>query len=235
MKKKILAILLLLASSAFAQYANGKFHRGLFFSTSLTFGYTYLRNYELSIQDEGYNEKTHKFNGAMHPYAELRFGRTTANIFSLYGSLGLGFGIGNFDAVDKSYNVYPDNNSQVEATGLDVKFLVGGGAEFYPVQNQENPLYGLFLGFSLGFVIDGVKYTIDENDGDFDGFANIFYRFELGKEWWIDTRWSLGVALNYMYGSLELKDETSSYNSAGINEKASCVTHTIGISVRVAH
>ena len=71
MKKKILAILLLLASSAFAQYANGKFHRGLFFSTSLTFGYTYLRNYELSIQDEGYNEKTHKFNGAMHPYASV--------------------------------------------------------------------------------------------------------------------------------------------------------------------
>ena len=220
-------------------------HNGFFFSFGLTFGYSYVR-YSYSYVSESHDENTgyisdyksyenRYFKGALVPYAEARFGWSSSEMLSGFLMIGFGYGKGSLEA-DHDYNdklIYGDGDAYETisnsngSVSLDVdnfRFLAGLGIEFYPIQNKDNLVYGLFLGVSLGYVYDGV-----DNENYSTDFNSLFVRFEVGKDWWLSDYWSLGVALNYTMGSLpdnfvNMHDEYESY-----------ACHSFGLTLRVTY
>lgn len=207
-------------------------HRGFYFSTSLTFAYmssTHNEKYGHYEKDET------KASGLLYPYEEVRLGGSIAGVASIYGLIGAGVGSGTFERksteADESFKTD-------DATLLKLQFGLGG--EFYPIQEKENPMHGLFVGFAFGLAIDGAfykrarnSYYDDEDDyysGD-DGYPYLFYRFEIGKDFWFSKRWSVGVAFNYTYGTYN--DENSGYEED--HETDECTGHTFGLTIRLSH
>ena len=135
-------------------------HRGFYFSTSLTFAYMDDTHTETSRYDSD-NEKENAY-GYLHPYAEIRLGGSIANVASIFGAIGVGTGSGSYELHGNDrYDKY-----KVDATLL--KLLFGVGAEFYPIQDKENPAYGMFLGLTIGLGIDGAFYdTYDSYYNDY--------------------------------------------------------------------
>ena len=263
MKNKIFAAMLLLASCVFAQegseYASGSsfdsgstyttnseyttkteysaarfdkkdlythVHRGFYFTTSLTFAYLD------DTHTETYRDKKEKENayGYLHPYGEIRLGGSIANVASIFGAIGVGYGSGSYELIGNDrYDKY-----KVDATLLRLFF--GLGTEFYPIQDKENPAYGIFLGLTIGLGIDGSFYDTynsrydDYSSGD-DAYLNYLFRFEIGKDWWFSRRWCVGIAFNYTYGSYTDKSGDYSY----YNEKDEYSSNTFGFTVRLSH
>ena len=262
MRNKVIASLLLLASFAFAQYGSEynsgssfgsgsgynsgpeyststeysaprydkkdlytHVHRGFYFSTNLSFAYMNDTHTETDRNDK---EKTNAY-GYLHPYVELRLGGSIANVASIFGAIGLGTGSGSYEiSGDERYDKY-----KVDATLL--KLLFGVGGEFYPIQDKENPAYGLFLGLTVAIGVDGAFY--DKYDSYYDeyysgdtGFINYMFRFEIGKDWWFSRRWSVGIAFNYTYGTYT--DSSSDYY---YKEKDEYSSNTFGFTIRLTH
>ena len=85
--------------------------------------------------------------------------------------------------------------------------------------------------------MDFVTYTDHYYDDVYDetistAFANLYCRFEIGKEFWISRRWSFGVALSYTIGSQE---EESGSNYIDEQERESHTGHTFGLMIRLTH
>ena len=169
-----------------------------------------------------------KMSGFLHPYEEIRLGASIANIISLYATLGAGIGTAHYEFVesygddeDLKKNYYGESNELNENTDsydMLLKFLFGGGVEFYPIRDQFSPIYGSFIGLTVGISID---MALDHHD-----FIYSFIRFEVGKDWWFSRRWSYGFAFNYTLG-----DTTSEID----NERDSYRNHTIGLTFRLSH
>lgn len=210
-------------------------HRGFYFSSSLTFGYTYLRQVRTSLTTYGSENVEYKFEGISSPYAELRLGGSIANRVSIYGMLGVGFAMGDFDYENtRSYNS-SSYDVKLNSDATSFKFALGGGLEFYPFKDEQSLLYGLFLGLAGGYSFDIAYFERDESssyNGDYqEGFINLFVRFEAGKDWWFNDRWSVGFALNYTIGKAEVLDDdapTTNYNK-------SYAIHAVGLTFRVSH
>jgi len=205
--------------------------RGFYFSPSLSF--IYLNDSHI----DSYRSKKveHKAYGYM-PYAEVRLGGSIANIASVFGALGLGYGSGSYELKGNDYY----DKFKVDADLL--KFFFGVGANFYPIQDKENPAYGLLLGLTIGIGVDGAfykyhgSYDYDYDDYDYSGdraFVNYMFRFEAGKDWWFSRRWSFGISFSYTYGTYTGDpDSDSRYKNEGKDEFSS---HTFGFSVRLTH
>ena len=203
-------------------------HRGFYFSTSLTFAYmssTHNEKYGHYEKDET------KASGLLYPYEEVRLGGSIAGVVSIYGLIGAGVGSGTFE---KKSTEADESFKTDDATLLKLQFGLGG--EFYPIQEKENPMHGLFVGFAFGLAIDGAfykknnRYNDKYSSGD-DGFPYLFYRFEIGKDFWFSKRWSVGVAFNYTYGTYN--DENSGYEED--HETDECTGHTFGLTIRLSH
>jgi len=216
-------------------------HRGFYFSTNLTFGYTYVRYNDRDVYSyERVKIDEYKYTGFMTPYEEVRIGGSIANVVSLYGTIGLGLGTGTLktrfiDVAGDYYDEVSERNREYDAT--NIKFTFGGGLEVYPIQDLENPMYGLFLGIAGGMVIDGAfydKYDYYDHDeySEGQGFFNLYCKFEVGKDFWFSRRWSFGFAFNYTLGSFSV-DNSQYYND--YKDKESFATHTFGLSIRITH
>ena len=210
-------------------------HRGFYFSSSLTFGYTYLRRSGSSKSIYGVESLEYKFEGISLPYAEIRFGGSIANTLSIYGMLGVGFGLGDFDYEDSQPYNSSSYDVKLSSDATLFRFVMGFGFEYYPVKDKESVLYGLFLGVSLGLSFDEAFFDSDGRSSyrsdHQEGFLNYFARFEAGKDWWISDRWSAGFALNYAIGSA---DDLDSEN-VGTDIKKSYASHVIGLTFRINH
>ena len=112
-------------------------HKGFYFSTSLTFGYTYLRYNNHDVYYDGVEIDEYKFTGFMTPYEEVRLGGSIANVASVYGLLGFGIGTGTFKtesvndrhSYDSYYsydNGFYHNQRKYDATSI--KFYFGATA-----------------------------------------------------------------------------------------------------------
>ena len=235
--KKTITTLLLIAASIFAQNQIGQAqnyqalpassylieqpdlyyhqHRGFYFSNGLSIAYTYLRHHYGFTTSK--NMEDSKINGYLLPYEEIRLGASIANLISIYGALGVGTGSGHYEYVS-DYAQDTTLNEKIDCDERLLKFLFGGGAEFYPIRDKLNPVYGIFIGLTIGLSID---MALDHND-----FVYYFARFEVGKDWWFSRRWSYGVALNYTAG-----DATSEYD----NERDTYKNHAIGLTLRLSH
>lgn len=203
-----------------AQYSEHKtnlsnhVYRGLYFSAGIAFGYTSLN---LSQNDWRKNKIVYKFSGLSIPYAEARLGRYFANIVSVYGALGIGVGSGEYSGP------YPKRDKD-KIDAISVRGLLGLGAEFYPFQDKESALYGLYLGLCIGGAAERAQE--DDNDSfgivyssskeDLEIFDNTFVRFEIGYDFWIDNRWRIGPAFSYSFGKYDSDDDdnivTTSHN-----------------------
>ena len=208
-------------------------HRGFYFAPSLTAAYTTLKHTETYRSKHEYTA-----DAFMFPYLEIRLGGSIAGIASIYGALGIGTGTGTLKQDVKSnnndyYSYYDDDDdyySKIDATMLRLHF--GAGVDFYPIQDKENPMYGLFAGLTVGIMIDGAFYK-RSNDRDYtddETFINYAFRFEVGKDWWFSRRWSVGIAFNYTLGKYSESD-----NDYYDREKDEYSGHTFGLTVRLAH
>ena len=212
-------------------------HRGFYFVTSLTLGFTTLSHSETDDYDGEDIERTYK--GIVIPYEEIRIGGSIASTVSIYAALGIGVGTGTYEyeknkySTDSRYNPPEYENKKYDATHL--KFRFGGGLEFYPIKDVESAGHGFFFGVTAGFSIEGAFYEDEDEDyyydydtnSDSEEFINFFCRFEIGKDWWFGRRWSFGVSANYTYGAL---DDGSSYHY-----KDEFSAHTFGVTIRLAH
>lgn len=223
-------------------------HRGFYFSTSITFGYTYHRKSETDLSSYHYSKDQYKYTGFLTPYEEIRLGGSIANVASIYGALGMGVGTGTlktnfYDEESRSYyydsyNQEGNTNTRInDYDATDLKFLFGLGTEIYPVQDKESPMYGFFLGLAYGLTIDAILYDkydsyYSEEYDEAEGFFNMFLRFEVGKDFWFSRRWSFGVAFNYTMGWFTFDDDEyySSYR-----DREHYTSHTFGLSIRITH
>lgn len=242
--KKIIATLLLIVLSAFAQDINKspdtdpKFHshRGLYFSNSLAYSYIYTRHIYVEDTEDHYTKYNDIFNGS-GLYNEIRLGGSIANIVSVYAVTGFGYHSGTFEEEKKERKINKDKIEQKDLNDDDAKefrVLLGLGAEFYPFQRTTSPFYGIFFGLSSGVVMDVVRYTYKKrkkNRHDTDTLIDMFGAFEIGKEWWISRRWSFGTSLFYNFGAYNEKDE----EERDATYKDSFAVHSIGISFRITH
>ena len=236
MIKIILATALILATFTFAQFGqtsktgsvdkNDYYyhpHTGLYFTTNLTFGYASLNSHHEESgwdDDETWNTS---FTGWWTPYIETRLGGYYSDVAAFYGAIGFGCGIGEYEKIDAS----------------STKMLFGLGGEFYPFQNKESALYGIFFGIFFGAAIEGVEVgkatvLLDEKRSDKkENFHNIFGRIEAGYDWWFSTRWRAGVAFNYSYGRFVNNENGRFYESYKDREVIS--NHNFGLTIRIAH
>ena len=244
--KKIILSLLLIASCAFARVDSDDdryfhAHRGFYFSVNSGFVYTYVRNTLHDYTSEGFQKSTSTFNGFLS-YEEIRLGGSIANVASVYAVFGVGYGTGAYeDEIECEDCRRYSEGSFEEDDDEDIRLLFGVGGEFYPIQEKESPAYGLFFGITAGFTIDNVFFTdhyfnevYDEVISD--GFANLFARFEVGKEWWFGRRWSFGVALNYTIGSMSETYSDGYYDGEmSFEDEESFANHTFGLTLRLTH
>ena len=213
-------------------------HRGFYFAPSLTAAYTTLKH------TETYRSKKEEYtaDAFMFPYLEIRLGGSIAGVASIYGAVGLGTGTGTvkrnvkesrssyYDYYDYSY--YDDDDFYNKGDVTMLRLLFGAGVDFYPIQDKENPMYGLFAGLTVGIMIDGAFYkrSNDRDDTVDHDYINYAFRFEVGKDWWFSRRWSVGIAFNYTLGKYS-EDDHDYYDS----DKDECSGHTFGLTVRLAH
>lgn len=241
---KLISAMLLIASCAFAQSnANSSdsdvryhAHRGFYFSVGTGFAYTSLSKTINSKSDYDPVEETDRFSSLLS-YDEFRLGASIANVASIYATFGFGFGYGSYEDEIKRTGDDPKEGSFEEDGNPDIRLLFGVGGEFYPIQNKESSIYGLFFGISAGLTLDFVTYTDHYYDDVYDetistAFANLYCRFEIGKEFWISRRWSFGVALSYTIGGQE---EESGPNYIDEQERESHTGHTFGLMIRLTH
>lgn len=242
--KKIFATLLLIASCAFAQYetqssteTNSHVRRGFYFNTNLGFIYTSTKSTTTDTYKSYTYTETNKFSGLI-PHDEIRLGASIANFVSIYVTGGFSYGTGSYEDEQKNTGSKQQEYSfeEAESHNEDYRILLGVGGEFYPIKDAESSIYGLFIGISTGLVMDNVFHTDHSFDSFYDdetictAIGNIFFRFEVGKDWWFSRRWSFGVALNYTIGMM---DEDYSYSD--YTEEISESSHTFGLAVRLTH
>ncbi|WP_295682333.1 hypothetical protein [uncultured Fibrobacter sp.] len=242
--KRIIVSLLFIASCVFAQYETSPSsdpyyhaHRGFYFNKALGFIYTSTTKATTDIYEKYTYEETNNFSGLI-THNEIRLGISIANLVSIYATGGFSYGTGSYEDEQKNtgekFNEF--SFEEAESHNEDYRFIYGLGVEFYPIQDMDNSLYGLFLGLSAGVAIDNIYHTdhsfdyIDKDEIDCADIGNFFFRFEVGKDWWFSRRWSFGVTLNYAIGFM---DENDSY--ANFSEEISQSSHTVGLAVRITH
>ena len=81
------------------------------------------------------------------------------------------------------------------------------------------------MGVSSGLLLDAASYESKSTNDD--GFIDVFYRLEVGRDWWFSKRWCFGVALNYTFGTMSLGDDDDVLDNYR--------NHSFGLSVRIAH
>ncbi len=197
--------------------------KGFYFSAGYTFGHVTLNDH---YEDDDW-DPDQTYNGWLVCYFDVRLGAHIANIISIYGTLGIGVGTGDYEHEYKGDPIEDDVTS--------IKGVAGVGFVLNPFRNEESPLYGLFFGLCGGVQAEGVEYNYkgateigiiyhtDPNIAEHDNFHNFFGRIEAGYEWWISKRWRLGTAFNYTFGGYD----DGSWESI--------TSHTFGLTIRLAH
>lgn len=243
--KKIISAILLSAFYVFAQSnsnsnENDEYyhaHKGFYFSANTGIILTNLSKTTTSFPDKNVEKEKENFSGYLG-YDEIRLGASIANVVSIYGAFGFGFGSGSYeDEIELTGTQLHREGSFEEDGDDDFRLLFGIGGEFYPFQDKESPFYGLFLGICPGLILDFVSITDHYYNSIYDDtistpFANIFCRFEIGREFWIGRRWSFGIALSYTIGGLEEESGVEYLNEI---EHDSNSSYSIGLMIRITH
>jgi hypothetical protein len=172
-----------------------------------------------------YADDYYDYNGFTFPMSEFKFGVGIANLAAVHFVFNIGFFAGSLDynyevyeslcafgktcpeTIDESRNI---NNKSRNAYSFRTFF--GLGSTFYPIQNKKSPLNGLFVGGSVGYTLFATM--ISSCNEDATGNGGVSFQLELGKEWWVSDRVSIGFGLGFAHTGLIWKtlDSHSSDN-----------------------
>ena len=183
---------------------------GFYFSSEFSIGYTSLRTSEDYQRDEN---SVSKFSGLAFPYFEARLGYHFTNAITAYGAIGFGFGAGTFESTSREFKRKFDDKAKIDAVGI--RGILGLGAEFYPFQDKESALNGMFFGLCFGVAAENVQedknegfgFTYNTANDKLEHFDNVFARAEVGYDFWISSRWRIGAAFSYTFGKYDSDDE----------------------------
>lgn len=199
---------------------------GFYFSSEFSIGYTSLRTSEDYYQHD--EKDVSKFSGLAFPYFEVRLGYHFTNAITTYGAIGIGLGIGTFESTSREFKRKFDDKAKIDAVGI--RGILGLGAEFYPFQDKESALNGMFFGLCFGVAAENVQedkdddeaqgysygYSYHSSNESLEHFDNVFARAEVGYDFWISSRWRIGAAFSYTFGKYDSDDEdnivTTSHN-----------------------
>lgn len=222
--KKVFAIFILCAMNlAFAQSPSvaepaPREHRGFYSNTSFGFALNWFKNSieDIYRSDDGVNQKNrdvdfYEYYGTTFMLGEFKFGYALGNLVALHTVFNFGFYIGTVDYYEEHYrlictkenvcietpNLERDNDEDPSAgDAYNIRTYLGFGATFYPFRDKNSPLYNAFVGGSFG-------YTLFVNAGHREnGNGGIGFELEMGKEWWLNDRLSLGVGLGFAHFGL---------------------------------
>lgn len=196
--KKIL-LFLLAATTAFATSAP-KTHDGFFFNATMGLGYSSFSD------DMDHGAATLDCQGAAYA-ASLKLGGT------VYPNLILHFTM-------QGFTLFPDlekknKYGQKETLTHDgfKLFMMGGGLTYYFLGEQN-----LYVSASAG--INDVSLELNAMDYKFENLDTGFsFMISIGKEWWINDEWGLGVSLTYNHYSAS-GDYRGEENKASANSFA---------------
>ena len=207
---------------------------GFYFSSEFSIGYTSLRTSE----DYQYDGKiVSKFSGLAFPYFEARLGYHFTNAVTTYGAIGIGLGIGTFESTSREFKRKFDDKAKIDAVGI--RGILGLGAEFYPFQDKESALNGMFFGLCFGVAAENVQedkdddeaqgysygYSYHSSNESLEHFDNVFARAEVGYDFWISSRWRIGAAFSYTFGKYDSDDEDNIVSTS----------HNFSLAFRIAH
>ena len=192
-------------------------HRGFYNSTSFGFAYNWFNNSrdDVGEYDNGKRIKHdidyYEYDGFSFALAEFKFGVAIANLVAFHTVFNIGYFMGSVDYFNEKYNTNCTDAGCIDAINLDVKksasddgysfrTFFGFGATFYPIQDKNSPLNGLFVGGSFGYTL----FLTMMNGGHTDATGNggIGFELEIGKEWWINDHYSIGVGLGFAHNGL---------------------------------
>ena len=224
MKNKLIAILILCAASlACAQSAPSigkpapREHRGFYNSTSFGFAYNWYNNSrdDVDEHDNGMRKNHdidyYEYNGFSFAHSEFKFGVAIANLVAFHTVFNIGFFVGSVDYFNEEYDTNCIDEKCIDVPVLDVeepssgdgysfRTFFGFGATFYPIQDKNSPLNGLFVGGSFGYTLFLTMMNGDHTDAT--GNGGVGFELEIGKEWWINDHYSIGVGLGFAHNGL---------------------------------
>ena len=219
--KKVFAVLVLCAAAlVFAQSPNiaepaPREHRGFYNSASFGFAFDWFNNSDEHVlkSDNKIERDVYFFDyyGFSFMLGEFKFGYALGNLVAFHTVFNIAFYIGTVDSYDKHYvSICAEKNLCVEQPDLgkdgedpssgdayNFKTYFGFGATFYPFRDKTSPLYGAFVGGSVGYTL-----FVEEGDRESGNFG-IGFELEIGKEWWLNDRLSIGFGLGFAHFGLE--------------------------------
>lgn len=216
--KKVFSIFILCAMSlAFAQSATiaepaPREHRGFYNSSSFGFALNWFNNSEESFDDgNGRDVDFYEYYGTTFMLGEFKFGYALGNLVAFHTVFNIALYIGTVDYYDERYRLicteekacietpnlerdsYRDTSS---GDGYNIRTYLGFGATFYPFRDKKSPLYGAFVGGSVGYTLFALAgHRVNGNGG-------IGFELEMGKEWWLNDRLSIGFGLGFAHFGL---------------------------------
>ena len=221
--KKVFAIFILCAVGlAFAQSPSiaepaPREHRGFYNSASFGFALNWFKNSVEDIyrSDDGVNQKYrnvefYEYYGTTFMLGEAKLGYALGNFVALHTVFNFAFYIGTVDYYREHYRSIcaegicietpnlerDDDDDPTAGDAYNFRTYLGFGATFYPFRDKNSPLYNTFVGGSLG-------YTLFVNAGHREnGNGGIGFELELGKEWWLKDRLSIGFGLGFAHFGL---------------------------------
>lgn len=230
--KKVIAFLVLCAVSFVCAQSSPSLgtpapreHRGFYNSTSIGFAYNWFNNSLNDLHKYG-NEFDRdidffEYNGFSFSLIEFKFGYALGNIVALHTVFNMGFFWGSMDYYNEEYRfVCNDEDVCLETrdeknikdptsgTGYNFRMYLGFGSTFYPIQDKNSPLYGLFVGSSFGYTLF-VAISPGIGGPDNTGNGGIGFQVEVGKEWWMNDHFSIGVGLGFAHDGLVWKTADS--------------------------
>lgn len=219
--KKVFAILVLCAVGlAFAQSPSlaepaPREHRGFYNSMSFGFAMNWFDN---SMEDlDKYGNKIerdihfYEYYGTTFMLGEFKFGYAFGNLVALHTVFNIALYFGTVDYYEEHYQSVcmaeglclespnPDRHDDEDPTsgdGYNIRTYLGFGATFYPFRDKNSPLYGAFIGGSVGSILFvNAGHRANGNGG-------VGFELELGKEWWLNDRLSIGFGLGFAHFGL---------------------------------
>lgn len=240
--KKVFAILILFSvgfvcaqSSPSIGTPAPREHRGFYNSMSFGLAYNWFDNSRNDIDRYGKEIERdvdfYEYNGFSFSLIEFKFGYALGDIVAFHTVFNMSFFVGSLDYYNEAYKtVCTDEGACVEtrdvnnfedptsATGYNFRTYLGFGSTFYPFRNKKSPLHGFFVGASAGYTL---FVTVADGHGDSGktGNGGIGFQMELGKEWWMNDHFSIGVGLGFAHNGLvwETVDSHKSDNVLSIS------------------
>lgn len=206
--KNIKSVFLFLAAFAASVVAetisnsHPKEHRG--FYNSFDVGISYI-NFESHDDDARYQDKV-TFEGFSVPVMEFRFGTAIGNLVAFYTIFNF---TGYLGEANHSEVYMEDGFSEEYSDDMSwmLRTYVGFGSSIYPFRNPNSALNGFFVGGSVGYGLGAVFGDGISSGPNLD--VDLGFTVEIGKEWWVNDHFSLGIGLNYFHGKPRFENNDS--------------------------